>query len=339
MRHHFCSAECLDHGYMNYFQLIDIESRAGLMEKLVKQKQALDADWGTVLPTIPPELILKAIAMEILASNPKLRTYHSRPGSRAFAERTSKHKLKVLEAFKPTKRRLEIDQQCAHLAEYASRLLLDYSPFNIDQRLVLDTAKRLWDVHQTIVLNVPEDKTLDNYIANGSSTPSLSDTSASNGSNSSTVSATNGNQISPNGSNDDAAQIKIGLSKEDRDLLNLSDKEIKVAGAGDLHLVWQPVASAVYTGQAHINHSCVPNVHYSTIDNHIHQLDVVAARPIAAGEQICASYLDTSLLTLPAATRKAHLLNNFGFDCECPACVASKSDVKSAPAKSKHVRR
>lgn len=305
MRHHFCSAECLDDSYMNYFQLIDGASRVNMMKKMVQQRQQIESEWCTALPTIPPELVLKAIALEIKTSNPKMREYHARGGNKPFAVRTPKNKLKVLESYKPTKRPLEIDAHCAHLAEFASTLLLDYSPFNIDPPLIVDTVRRLWDVHQTIVLNVPDDKTLDYYMANGSS-----------------ESTTPGSSTSDPASRD--GDIKIGLSKDDRAMLNTSDKEIKVSGAGDLHLVWQPVASAVYTGQAYINHSCIPNIHYSTIDNHSHQLDVVAARPISAGEQLCASYLDTALLTLPTASRKAQIASTFGFSCECPACTASK---------------
>lgn len=305
MRHHFCSAECLDESFMGLFQLIDGPARGAIMKKLAQQRTAVETQWCTALPTIPPDLVLKAIALEIRTSNPKMRDYHSRNGHKAFGVRTPKQKLKVLEAFKPTKRALEIDAECAQLAELASSLLLDYSPFNIDATLVKDTVKRLWDVHQTIVLNVPENKTLDHYMTHGKTI----DETASQDPNSKTQ----------------GGEVHIGLSKEDRAMLNASNKEIKISGAGDLHLVWQPVASAVYTGQAHINHSCVPNVHYSTIDNHSHQIDVVAARPISAGEQICASYLDTDLLTLPAASRKAHLINSFGFSCECPACTASNA--------------
>lgn len=305
MRHHYCSAECLDSAYMNFFQLVDQPSRKGLMKGLAQQRTKIEADWCTALPTIPPELVLKAITTEILTANPNLKPFAKSVAYNGIARqpvgtRTPKHKLKVLEQFKPTKRDMsEIEPLCTDLADYASSLLLDYSPFLIDARLIYDTIKRLWDAHQTIVMNVPGGKTLDHYISNGGTATEASETD---------------NAVSE-------TEKLIKLSKEDRAMLDESNKEIKVSGAGDLHIVWHPVASAVYTGQSYINHSCSPNIYYSTIDNHTHQLDVVAARPIEAGEELCASYLDMSILALPAPSRRAHIISQFGFSCECPLCT------------------
>lgn len=281
-RHHYCSAECLDQAYMNFFQLIDGSARARMMKELVSKKKSLDSEWCTALPTIPPDLVLKALAMEILALNPKLRPYHSRDG-KPTSSRTPKQKLKVLESFKPTKRSMvDLGPLCEMLAQYANTLLMDFSPFEIDSNLILDTIKRIMDHHQVIVINVHQGMSLEKYMASGS------------------------------------------LTQEDVALMEQSDKEIKVSGAGDLHLAWHPVASAVYTAQSLLNHSCTPNVYYSTMNNMTHQLDVVATRPIAVGEEIRASYIDASLLTLPTSSRKAHITTSFGFTCECPACSIAK---------------
>ena len=47
-------------------------------------------------------------------------------------------------------------------------------------------------------------------------------------------------------------------------------------------------------------------------------LVVRALRPIRSGEELCLSYVETSL---PTAERKAHLLTHFGFECGCARCA------------------
>lgn len=47
-------------------------------------------------------------------------------------------------------------------------------------------------------------------------------------------------------------------------------------------------------------------------------LVVRALRPIRPGEELCLSYVETSL---PTAERKAHLLAHFGFECGCTRCA------------------
>ena len=47
-------------------------------------------------------------------------------------------------------------------------------------------------------------------------------------------------------------------------------------------------------------------------------LVVRALRPIRCGEELCLSYVETSLTT---AERKAHLLSHFGFECDCARCT------------------
>lgn len=282
-KYHYCSAECLDHDYTHFFQFIDAPTRAKMAQELSQRKQRIDSEWCTALPTIPPDLILKAICLEIQTLNPKMRAFHSRAGNRPPSARTPKSRLKILEAFKPTKRSMaDIAPLCDEMAHYVKDLLLDYSPFYVDANLILDTVKRLLDYHQTIVLNVHQGKSIEAYMASSI------------------------------------------ITEEDKKFLSQSDQEIRVAGAGDIHLTWHPVVSAVYTAQSLINHSCVPNVYYSTSGNETHRLDVVAARPIAMGEEITASYLDPALLKLPTMARKGHIATSFGFSCECPACTIKK---------------
>ena len=60
-------------------------------------------------------------------------------------------------------------------------------------------------------------------------------------------------------------------------------------------------------------------VAYSTPFEHPGCLVVRALRPIRSGEELCLSYVETSL---PTAERKAHLLTHFGFECGCARCAA-----------------
>ena len=68
---------------------------------------------------------------------------------------------------------------------------------------------------------------------------------------------------------------------------------------------------------AMLNHCCEPNADRSLDAGGC--LVVRALRPIRCGEELCLSYVETSL---PAAERKAHLSAHFGFECGCARCSA-----------------
>lgn len=329
-RYHYCSAECLGNGYTHFHQLIDAHARTNMWPDLVVQKERIESDWSVILPTVPPDMIIRAICLEIEATNPKLNPFHSRSSSldhgdnkrhkasdtkhtksggreerskldkssssrasreAALSKRTPKQRLKILEQFKPSKKSLEeLIPLSELLAEYVSLLLLDYAPFNIEPPLIMDIARRIYNNHHTIVLGVHDDKNLAKYMENF---PRI---------------------------------VREGTTEQkEKKMLEDSDKELRASGAGGLPLLWHPVASALYSAQGLINHSCSPNVYYSTIHHDVHNIDVIAARSIATGEEITASYLDPSLLTLPVQSRRAHLSSNFGFQCECLACKIQSS--------------
>ena len=64
-----------------------------------------------------------------------------------------------------------------------------------------------------------------------------------------------------------------------------------------------------------INHSCVPNAHYSWNSN-IEQETVHAVKNIPKGEEITISYI-TAICTFEKRQRQ---LKPYGFTCPCPAC-------------------
>ena len=66
------------------------------------------------------------------------------------------------------------------------------------------------------------------------------------------------------------------------------------------------------------NHSCDPNI-ASVTRGPNYSLDLVARRPIAAGEELFISYIDESL---SRDERRALLRKQYLFECECTKCVA-----------------
>merc|ERR1719270_139942 len=79
---------------------------------------------------------------------------------------------------------------------------------------------------------------------------------------------------------------------------------------------------AVFQHMARINHSCDPNCnHYQIATKSSCCEEVRALQKIKAGEEITISYrnqLQKGFIT--REERKKHLLENFGFDCDCKLC-------------------
>lgn len=86
---------------------------------------------------------------------------------------------------------------------------------------------------------------------------------------------------------------------------------------------------------AFVNHSCLPNCAIATASAQEGKLALVAARDIAADEEITMGYSvvfeDSSMRTtpmpfgvLPIERRQAHLKTTFGFDCKCPVCQLNR---------------
>jgi len=50
-----------------------------------------------------------------------------------------------------------------------------------------------------------------------------------------------------------------------------------------------------------------------------------AARDIAPGEQLCISYIDSSV---SFAARQKQLSFSYGFECKCALCVEQKAEQK-----------
>lgn len=72
------------------------------------------------------------------------------------------------------------------------------------------------------------------------------------------------------------------------------------------------------------NHSCDPNVLVSVGESH--HVNFVTGREVAAGTELCISYVDPSM---ELEARRQILLYKYGFDCNCGKCAAERGSSPS----------
>ncbi|KAL6049140.1 SET domain-containing protein [Balamuthia mandrillaris] len=85
-------------------------------------------------------------------------------------------------------------------------------------------------------------------------------------------------------------------------------------------LVTQPaVATGLFPVASLINHSCKPNMCYSTVGDIVY---LTAIKPIAAGEELCISYID---LYQSRKQRQEELHRTKFFQCRCTRCTSPLS--------------
>jgi len=77
--------------------------------------------------------------------------------------------------------------------------------------------------------------------------------------------------------------------------------------------------AALYRLQSACNHSCDPNAEVTFPQNN-NCLALVALRDIAAGEEICISYLEECQRSRSRHSRQKHLRENYVFLCQCDKC-------------------
>jgi len=80
--------------------------------------------------------------------------------------------------------------------------------------------------------------------------------------------------------------------------------------------------TALFPSVARINHSCIPNMKIEFPWNSS-QLAAVAVSPVAAGEELCISYIKQEA---DVNTRRRQLLE-YGFVCSCECCLKEDSGV------------
>ncbi|ETN67879.1 SET and MYND domain-containing protein 5 [Anopheles darlingi] len=83
--------------------------------------------------------------------------------------------------------------------------------------------------------------------------------------------------------------------------------------------------SALYAMQSKINHSCTPNAEI-VFPKSNHVLALRALRDLAAGEEICISYLDECNLQRSRHSRQKNLREYYLFECQCERCESQIAD-------------
>jgi hypothetical protein len=87
-----------------------------------------------------------------------------------------------------------------------------------------------------------------------------------------------------------------------------------------------PEILALFPLTTHCNHSCTPNAQIRSQEFADALIDVVATRDIAAGEEICISYIDLGGVghgrRRSTFQRRKELQGRYLFQCECSACVS-----------------
>ena len=86
----------------------------------------------------------------------------------------------------------------------------------------------------------------------------------------------------------------------------------------------RPIGLSIFPTSSMVNHSCRPNA-VAIFDlvgasGAACRINIRAIRPIASGEEVCISYIG---LTQKSAMRRQVLKQDYFFDCQCEACIAS----------------
>jgi hypothetical protein len=89
----------------------------------------------------------------------------------------------------------------------------------------------------------------------------------------------------------------------------------------------------VYPTICLINHSCLPNAHNSW-NSEAKCETIHAIRFIKAGEEITISYEKGG----PFSSRRAHLKNAFGFNCNCSLCILPPAGLQASDARRRQIQ-
>eukprot|EP00931_Biecheleriopsis_adriatica_P032801 TRINITY_DN19095_c0_g1_i2.p1 TRINITY_DN19095_c0_g1~~TRINITY_DN19095_c0_g1_i2.p1 ORF type:complete len:256 (-),score=35.64 TRINITY_DN19095_c0_g1_i2:133-900(-) len=83
-----------------------------------------------------------------------------------------------------------------------------------------------------------------------------------------------------------------------------------------------------------LKHSCSPNCELSLVlrADGLHELQVYASSDIAAGAELCVSYID---VLAPRQVRAKLLRDRFGVRCDCPACCHGGDHLALDPSSGK----
>lgn len=93
----------------------------------------------------------------------------------------------------------------------------------------------------------------------------------------------------------------------------------------------------IFPHASRFNHSCRPNAHNSWHED-VSKEVIHVIRDVAAGEELCITYLGENLYA-PRAARQAQLLERFNFRCGCAACSLEDAEVEASDQRRLRLRR
>jgi hypothetical protein len=96
-------------------------------------------------------------------------------------------------------------------------------------------------------------------------------------------------------------------------------KKVNNLGYDSHKLQCSTSGQGIYTIGCLFNHSCDPNLQVLYCDENDETLVATCLRDIAAGEELCISYINESM---PYAERQQQLYEHYLFHCTCTKCVA-----------------
>ncbi|EGF99295.1 uncharacterized protein MELLADRAFT_68703 [Melampsora larici-populina 98AG31] len=83
------------------------------------------------------------------------------------------------------------------------------------------------------------------------------------------------------------------------------------------------------------NHDCRPNTIYHT-DQTTLKLNMYAAREIEVGQELVTTYLN---IRQPTETRRAHLREHYGFECQCSVCSLPEHLIKFSDSRLNQIKK
>lgn len=89
-------------------------------------------------------------------------------------------------------------------------------------------------------------------------------------------------------------------------------------------------AKAVYDVGSRFNHSCDPNVEFSSRPYGYGEWRVLPGKAVRRGEELTISYVPASTLALPRRRRMRRLMRWWRFWCECSRCTAEEDEDEVA---------
>lgn len=232
-RKHYCSPECFDTSFNDYICTLSPESNN--LSKSFEAFTELEDEWSELLPSVPPELLLRALCLEVLAVNPKLEY---RPNALPLRK-----KLRVLTKFKASTDNLnEFEELFGGFSDLVQVMLKPVMPFSISPETIKDSVQRILANAIHFHLNSP--RPIDIYLAAASKDE----------------------------------KERSAIDKVEADLIN--------SGSGNIKAIWHPSIVCLYENISSLKKSHEGNAAVSMSDISSSQVDLVAVRDIARGEEI-----------------------------------------------------